>query len=586
MTHSFISAICSKRTFTANNTTLFIALSCVASVLWFAVQPVQSEWCQTDLSLTYTIPFICAIGGCMLMLRNYSLLISRLDVILMAWYLYVLWRAYIDTFYPCATIILRATQMMVLYVVLRILMSSSSIQETYIVFLILCFALYEALSGISQFVHGQSRHYLYLLTGSFQNPGPYSAILAMGLVMAFYWRKKLTPNFRLLASLLYIPIIVLVIVLPATWSRAALLSTAICMGIIYWNEWKRWFGWVIVMVVTVGVWLYHIKMGSADGRSVIYLVSILNIVRHPVFGSGIGSFFHQYAEEMSQFSQANPDFNFQSADVLDYAFNDLLRIGVEQGLAGIGFAITVIVFVLRSLQRRGQILRMGLLTLLIFSLFSYPFELLPYQLIIVTIFAYAGTKDYLRIPQKLKKQIIWRYFIPVCSMLLIIPVTIFVSKQIGKREKAESDYRMMAGIYDAVFTNDYYELLPLLRENPRFLFDFSKMLTMQGRYNDSNAMLRQGTLVSSDPMFYIIQGNNYKAMEAYNEAETAYLKAFHALPNRLYPLYQLMCLYKQTGELKKMRQVAQQVIDFNVKVESSATNEMKSNAKDLLNQRR
>lgn len=42
------------------------------------------------------------------------------------------------------------------------------------------------------------------------------------------------------------------------------------------------------------------------------------------------------------------------------------------------------------------------------------------------------------------------------------------------------------------------------------------------RYVDSNAMLRLGTLVSNDPMFYVLQGNNYCEMMLFDEAEKAY----------------------------------------------------------------
>ena len=578
MMHSIIVNKCLKRKLTANNATLLMELSCIAAILLYVVQPVERVWYQTDVSLTYAIFFIAAIGGCLLMFRNRHILISKLDVALITWYLYVMGRAYFNVSYPCATIILRSTQMMMLYIAFRLLMSSSSIQERYIVVLILCFAFYEALLGIHQFANGYSRHYLYLITGTFLNPGPYSIILAMGLVMSLTW-IKCAENLHLRSSFLYIPVIVLTIVLPTTLSRAALLSTAICVGITYWSELKRWIWWIVAVSSMISLFLYFIKIGSAEGRFIIYFISILIITHHPVIGSGIGSFFHQYAKEMARFSQAHPDFNFQSADVLDYAFNDLLRIGVEQGLVGICIAIVVILLTFNSIGIKGQTLRMGFLALLIFSLFSYPFELLPYQIIMTLILAYAGTSEPVYVVKGWKKQFFNRFFIPVGCLLMMVPASIFVSHQIECRAKAETDYQMMAGLSDAAFIDDYYELLPLLTENPRFLFDFGKMLAQQGRYNDSNGMLRQGALVSNDPMFYVIQGNNYRDMGAYNEAETAYLKAYHVLPNRLYPLYQLMCLYEQAGDVDKMRQMAQQVIGFNVKVESPATKEMKDKAR-------
>lgn len=564
---------CIKTLSTTDNVILLVVMACVAAMLCFAAQPVERVWCHTDVALTYAIPVLTLIGVVLSLIKNKRFILSWLDIVLITWFLYVMGRAYFDSSYPCASFCLRIIQMMMLYVTFRILMSASPIQEKMIVLLILCLALYEACIGIHQIVGGHSRHYLYLLTGSFLNPGPYSALLAMGLVMALMCRKEKVTH------LLYLPIAVLAILLPATWSRAALLATAICVGIIYRHEWKRRFWLFAGLGIAVGIILYYIKAGSADGRAIIYLISILNITRHPILGSGIGSFFHQYSEEMARFSLGYPDFIFQSADVLDYAFNDLLRIGVEQGLVGIGFAIAVIVLVFRLLRNKGRILRMGLLALLIFSLFSYPFELLPYQIVTVLILAYAGTSEPANIPVEWKKKLLYRYAIPFCYLLLMVPVSVFVSQHIENRAQAEADYRMMAGIHDAAFIDDYYELRSLLTENPRFLFDFGKMLAQQGRYNDSNGMLRQGALVSNDPMFYVIQGNNYRDMGAYHEAETAYLKAYHVLPNRLYPLYQLMCLYEQTGDVDKMRQMAQQVIGFNVKVESPATKEMKDKAR-------
>ena len=559
-----------------DKTNLLAMMSCVVSMLWFAAQPVERAWCQTDVTLTYALPVLALAGVTLVVIKNVRPTLSRLDIALFMWCLYVTGRAYCEASYPCAAFYLRLMQMMMLYVAFRLLFASVHVKEEYIVVALVLYGLWEAWLGLSQFIQGSSRHHLYLLTGSFLNPGPYSAILAMGLAMALC-RKKAHSE-----QSLYFPIVVFAVLLPATWSRAALLATAVCLGIIYWDEWKRWLWWVAASAIVSGIVLYYIKAGSANGRLIIYLISILNIVHHPILGSGIGSFLHQYAEGLAQFSMRHPGFNYQSADVLDYAFNDLLRIGVEQGLVGIGFALAVIIFTFRSLGNKGKVLRMGLLTLLIFSLFSYPFELLPYQLVTTIILGYAGTNQTASVPREWKQQLIHSFAFPVFGLSLIALTSLFAIHQIEQRAEAESEYRMMAGIKDVAFLDDYYELFPLLTENPNFLFDFGKMLAGQGRFNDSNAVLRRGTLVSNDPMFYVIQGNNYRDMEAYDEAETAYLKAYHILPNRLYPLYRLMCLYEQTGENKKMRQMAGQVVNFKVKVASPATTEMKDEARQLL----
>lgn len=585
---TFSLTIFPKSLLTTDNAILLAILSCVATILWFAAQLVEPVWCHTDVALTSAMFVLSFMGVVFILIKNTRIMLSQLDYILFIWMLYVIGYAYLSASYPCATFCLRVMQMMLLYVALRLLFTAFFMREEYLVLPIFLYGLWEAWLGVHQVLQGNSRHYLYPLTGSFLNPGPYSAILAMGLVMALCWYRTYSAKFSFFkwqvnfGNCLFLPVCAFAILLLATWSRAALLSTIICVGIIFWKEWKRWLGWVVALGVMLGLGLYSIKTGSANGRSVIFFLSLLNITHHPIFGAGIGSFFHQYAEEMARFNLGESSLTFQSADVLDYTFNDLLRIGVEQGLTGVAFAVSVLMLTFRSLESKGRVLRMGLLSLLIFSLFSYPFELLPYQLIMVLILAYAGTPVPIVIHKGWKGQILYRYFFPIFCLMVTIPIAWFISHQIEKRAKAEANYKLIAGIQDVAFLDDYYEMLPLLTENRRFLFDFAKLLAQQGRYNDSNAILRQGTLVSNDPMFFVLQGNNYKGMEDYAEAEATYQKAYSILPNRIYPLYQLMCLYEQMGNPQKTKQMAKRVFEFNVKVESPATREMKENARQRL----
>ena len=157
-----------------------------------------------------------------------------------------------------------------------------------------------------------------------------------------------------------------------------------------------------------------------------------------------------------------------------------------------------------------------------------------------------------------------------------------MAKQVQTRYNADRDYQMFAGMVNEAFIKDYYELLPLESDNPRFLFDFGKTLRTHGRYNDCNDMLRQGTLVSADPMFYVIMGKNYIDMGYPDLAEGAYKMAFSVMPNRIYPLYQLMQLYKENGDDGKAKAYAKRIISFKEKIISPATKQIKGEAEDYL----
>ena len=561
---------------------------CLGYILWIAVLPVENGWAESDVRFSLGIGVLSVIGFVTLALGKRVMEFSLTDLLVCLWFLYAMIRAYCDSTYPCGNFCLRAVQMFSLYLAVRLLFSSSIPAEWVLVSGILLCAGYEVILGVCQIFSGTGRHHLYALSGTFLNPGPYSAFLSMGLVMACQMRRESSFHYagRILHSSLFTLhlIVFFAILLPATWSRAAWLSSAICLGIIYWDKWKQWKWLVLAAGLLLAAGLYFLKQGSADGRVVIYIISLLSICRHPLFGSGISSFCHRYAEGMSAFSASHPDFDFRNADVTSSAFNSLLQIGVEQGLVGVCLAVALVTVLLLRLRKTGKVLCMALLCLVLFSMFSYPFDLLPYQIIFVLIAAFAGTvRDSSLVPlpsgRILHSSLFTLHLITLFAVLLL---SSFSYRHIKERAQAEADYRMMAGVNHADFIRDYYEILPLMRATQHFLFDFGRILATAGRYNDSNSMLRMGTLVSNDPMFYVMQGNNYRDMGFYPEAEQAYRKAFHVMPNRLYPLYQLMLLYERQGDTERMADMARQVIAFKEKVVSPATEEMKKTANKQL----
>ena len=555
-----------------------LAILCLCFILWFTIQPVEQNWCGTDILLSEVTSGIAIVAVLILVWRKQQMSLSAIDIVVALWFAYVMFRSYVDSTYPCANFVLRVMQMVALYACLRLLLSSASITERIIIVVILLCGFYEVFWGGVQLLNGRSRHYLFLISGSFLNPGPYSIFLSIGLVMSCKMKKEYNANKSILSTMMSCFPVIFLILLPATWSRAALLSAAICLGVVYWEKWKRYRWYVFGGLCIILIGLYFLKQGSADGRSIIYMISLLSICHNPVFGSGVGSFCHQYAEEMANFSIQHPTFYYQSADVIDGAFNSLLQIGVEQGLVGVSFAVLLVVLIFVRLGRCGKILSMGLLCLLIFSMFSYPFDQLPYQIIFVLIAAYAATGKMGVDPFIDRHQFFKWYLVPMMTLSCIVLLSVFAHLRITERIKAESEFKMIKGQRNVAFLNDYFKLCPLLLSNEQFLFDYSKILSRNGRYADSNAILRQGTLISNDPMFYVIQGNNYKKMGIKNEAEKAYIKAFDIMPNRLYPLYQLMLLYEEEANEEKSADMARRVLGFNEKVVSSATKEMKREA--------
>ncbi|MBQ7180560.1 MAG: O-antigen ligase family protein [Bacteroidaceae bacterium] len=576
-----------------------MSLLFILPFVFITLQPVEQGWSRADILLARTIPIVGTAGAAIALWRRGFLCLSPTDCLIGLWLPALLLRVWMDDGYPCSTFVLRTLLMAALYIALRLVFTACPADGKTVAAAVILLATWEAAIGLWQCVAGGSRHHLYLMTGTFQNPGPFSLLPAMGVVMCAQWMTTATPRLR---QWLWLPLLLCAVVLPATWSRAAWVAAAAVLALVCCRKWWRWRWGVAAMAVAAATALYLVKRGSADGRLLIWRICLRGIAQHPWLGSGTGSFFHRYAEETAAMAGSGTLVDWTSADVPGYAFNELLRIGVEQGVPGMAMALVLAGMVTWRLWHSCRPLAVGMMTMLVFSMFSYPFALLPYQIIFVMMTAWAGTKqpvadagsdtvpspdgqspvgsgaigDRRKVGQGGSGSSV--LLLSVLLLLLSLPV----HNAIQEHRQAERSYCRMAGLRHAAFTADYYTLLPLMEDQPRFLFDFGKLLAEQGRWNDSNDMLRRGTRVSADPMFHVLMGNNYRAMGAWQEAETMYRKAFRILPNRLYPLYRLMLLYEETGETEKMRDMAEKILMFRPKVESKATREMKEKARLLM----
>ena len=64
--------------------------------------------------------------------------------------------------------------------------------------------------------------------------------------------------------------------------------------------------------------------------------------------------------------------------------------------------------------------------------------------------------------------------------------------------------------------------------------------------------------------------------------EEAYQKAFAIMPNRLYPLYQLMGLYEELGDMEALQRMAKKIIMMQPKIKSPATETMMDSARNKI----
>lgn len=488
--------------------------------------------------------------------------------------------------YPAAEAYGKAMALGVAYVALRLVIPFCGRAFTRLWWVGLCAAGgYELWTGFMQLAGREaSRHHLFDVTGTFFNPGPYAIFVAVVLALSVAWWYRHGEAFagrgrwsRVGAWSVAAVAVFCFPVLVATWSRAAWVAVAVAATCLLWKAHRRMVFWGMGVAVCAGVAAYFLKQGSADGRLLMTMVAGRAWVGEWLCGHGLGGYAQAYGAAQEAFFAARPGSPLSVvAGSPEYAFNGVLGVGMEQGVLGAVPALVLGLWSLAVLCRRGEVSAYGWLVLLVSSLFSYPFALWPFLSLAVAWVALAVSLE------AGTAEVRWWKRTAVWPVVAVGGWCVWnLSDDTARRVEAYEEFRRVCGIQDVAFLEDYRKKYEDLKAYPDFLFTFGTALREAGRYNESNAMLRQGTRVSCDPVFYTLMGNNYRDLGAVAEAESAYRKAFGMLPGRMYPLYRLMKLYEAEGQMRKAEEMARQIIAFRPKVDSPAVREMKNEAKKL-----
>lgn len=77
-------------------------------------------------------------------------------------------------------------------------------------------------------------------------------------------------------------------------------------------------------------------------------------------------------------------------------------------------------------------------------------------------------------------------------------------------------------------------------------------------------------------------GDAYKSKKQYKEAEIAYKHAANMIPTRFYPLYLLAKLYEESSQKDKAVAMANNVLNKDIKVPSTAIEEIRQEMKHII----
>jgi O-antigen polymerase len=394
---------------------------------------------------------------------------------------------------------------------------------------------------------------------------------------------------------------------------------------------------VTLLIGLSGVGLYNLKKGSSDGKLLIWEVTSGKIAEKPLFGYGVGRFEAEYNNWQAIYFQSRPAETDGKKGMVagntKYCFNEYLEMFAELGIIGLLLFISVIVSVFfgiregimttndaRSINDNKNVpsivkqlpdnrmtsqandtkqmtlngnsiipslLIPSFISLLVCALISYPFYSIPTQIIFFVLLAILSTNvKEGHLLERLTELPGFRSFSRVASFASLTAISVMLFFMVRQQynsfaafEEAEMQYQ--SGSY-AEACNSFSENYSRMSYNGAYVQYYGKALSMKEEYARSIEILERSALFTSDEILYSTIGDTYKGLKRYDDAEKAYLHASFMVPHMLYPQYLLANLYTEMGQNAKALETAEKVLRKEIKVNSTATEEIMQAMRKLI----
>jgi len=362
--------------------------------------------------------------------------------------------------------------------------------------------------------------------------------------------------------------------------------------------------------------LYRLRQDSVDGRILIWKVTSEMIGDYLTTGVGTDQFKAHYMDYQAAYFMTNPESEeIMVAGDVNYAFNELLQQTAEHGIVGLIFILAVLSIVFLSSIREGKgvvrqstenktfmsgnliwqlsvIARAGIISFVIFSLFSYPVQILPIKMGLVLYFAtlaIASPRNII-IPSFDPKKKNWcgnasKTLKMMLVFALFVGMTLFyrsVYSLYHAYSLWQNAYLLQEDGAGKSCLETYGKAYSLLKNDGVFLTNYGRALFLNGKYDQAIEISHQAARLYPNRIACLVLGDGYKATGRIKEAEQSYLHAWYMNPSLFFPKYLLTKLYNETGQKEKAIETAKELLNKKVKTESTIINEIKAEMQKII----
>lgn len=413
-----------------------------------------------------------------------------------------------------------------------------------------------------------SHHNAFACTGSFSNPALLGCIVAVSIAVAV---SELKLKSNAVHWVLVVCIAYMLPVLILSDSRASWVAFGIGVTIILLREWrlKRFWKMIVVGVVAmmVAIPLYNHKPVSADARVLIWKVCGNISKENTLTGAGTDAVRREYMHYQADYFQNG---GTEKERIItannNYAFNELLDILCSYGVIGVILFLSVVVTYF-ACNGIGGTPSVGVMCILVFGMFSYPFSNIVTLTIFTLLLAMEKGKTVLYLRHKCAK------YITVIIVVALLSVAGVKWWEFKRFDDALKEYCWEISEKEYVKSNFHN-----IKNEPMLVSRYGRLLYETGNYAEAIPILDRMRELQASPEVYYDLGKCYEKTAEYDNAERCYKMVSYMLPAYITPQYKLLKLYKLSNQDVKAIETAQYMLGMPLKKETSESERMKIEA--------
>jgi len=451
---------------------------------------------------------------------------------------------------------------------------------------------FQSFYGVLQYIGKYpSNHNSFAVTGSFDNPAGFIAVLSLLFPIGIFWCIK---SKRLEQRLVFFSVGLILFSIIISGSRTGLLAVIISTISIFIIEFQllskikhlkyfklKVFSTIILLLASLFI-LYVWKPDSANGRLLIWNVSTEMIKDKPLIGFGYKGFQANYMSYQAQYFKENPNSSFkQLADNVTHPFNEFIKIAVNYGVIGLLlyiFLISIVFWIIfKSKHPQKNILVGMLVSFITISIFSYPLQYAPIWLLLIYLTLVAFS---VRLYEKNLPLIIRIPIIGVCFLGIIL----FSFRMNCELKWKDIAVKSLQGQTKQMLPK-YEKLYPYLKYNSLFLYNYGAELNVARQFERSKILLNECQKKFNDYDLQMLLADNYYHIGDTTEAIIIYQHAENMIPCKFLPLYRQFEIYKKNEKVSNAKEIAQKIVEKQVKVKSTTVESIIEKADNYLNEK-